>query len=363
MQGNTKAFIGAAVLAAFVLGAVFLVPQKSEETVTLGATLPLSGDLAFLGESYRNGMNLALKELGNTKFTYQILFEDDKFDPATAAATTNKLISVDQVDGLFSFGSPVGNVVSPLAEENQIVHINGIASDQNVAKGEYNFVHWTPPYEESKLLVAEMQKRNIRTVAMFVTNHSGTLAVANQVESDFKAYGIELVGYEMFNAGETDMRSHIAKLKDLKPDTYMLVAMSPELEILTNQMREQGITTPLTSIESFEWTTQPELFEGMWYVNAADASEEFVEKYRAAYGTDPAVGAANGYDAVMLFVKAVEKSAAGVQKPSNQQIKDALLSIKDHKGAVGTLSIDADGIVVSKAVVRMIENGKPITIK
>lgn len=338
-------------------------PRKSDETVVLGATLPLSGDLAFLGQGYRNGMNLALSELTDTRFAYRIIFEDDRFDPKTAATTANKLISIDKVDGIFSFGSPVGNVVSPLAEENRIVHINGIASDQNVAKGEYNFVHWTPPYEESKLLVAELKERQIRKVAMFVANQPGTLAVADQVKADFAKNGIDLVGYEMFTMGEKDMRSHVTKLADSDAQIYMLVAMSPELEILTKQIREQGITAPLTSIESFEWTTQPELFEGMWFVNAADANPEFVSKYRTAYGSEPTVGAANGYDAVMLFVKAVEESASGSSKPTSEQIQAALLTIKNQKGAVGNLSVDSDGLVVSEAVVRTIQNGKPVTIR
>lgn len=362
MQHATKIIIVLSVLALIVLTS-FMIPQKSDETVVLGATLPLSGDLAFLGEGYRNGMNLALMELTDTKFTYRIVFEDDKFDPKTAATTANKLMAIDTVDGLFSFGSPTGNVVSPLAEERGIVHINGIASDQNVAKGTYNFVHWTPPYEESKLLVEEMRKRDIHTVALFVANQPGTLAVANQVMADFKKNGIELVGYEMYNPGETDMRSHVAKLAWTQPDIYMLVSMSPELEILTKQIRDQGIATSLTSIESFEWTTQPELFEGMWYVNAADASAEFVTKYTAAYGESPTVGAANGYDAVMLFVNAVEVSSKGSKKPSQQEIRDALLAVRNYTGAVGTLSVDQDGLIVSKAVVRTIENGKPVTLK
>ncbi|MES2225457.1 MAG: ABC transporter substrate-binding protein [Patescibacteria group bacterium] len=364
MQNTIKIVAVLVVLALIAFGISLISRPKSDTTVVLGATLPLTGDLAFLGEGYRNGMNLALSELGDTKFKYKIVFEDDKFDPATGATTANKLISVDHADGLFSFGSPVGNVVSPLAQKNNIVHINGIASDQNVAKGDYNFVHWTPPYEESKLLISELQKRGISRVAIFVTNQPGALAVADQVSTDLKTSGIQLVGYETINPGETDMRSHVAKVAGSKPDMYILLSMSPELEILTKQIKEQGITTPLTSIESFEWTTQPQMFEGMWYINAADPSPAFVEKYKTAYGQSPTVGAANGYDAVMLFVHAVETSAQGTGKPSEEDIKNALLNVRDYSGAVGEhLSVDRDGLIVSKAVVRIIKDGKPVTVK
>ncbi|MBY0110885.1 ABC transporter substrate-binding protein [Patescibacteria group bacterium] len=364
MNVTTKFILAAAVIVALtVLWVSSSMTPKSTEEVVMGATLPLSGDLAFLGEGYKNGMELALSELQDTTFTYKIIYEDDRFDPKTGATTASKLLSVNKVDGIFSFGSPVGNVVSPLAEDYKIVHINGIASDQNVAVGRYNFVHWTPPYKESELLIQELQKRGIQSVAIIAANQPGTLAVATQVEKDISNSDVTLAGYEMYNPGETDMRTQIAKLKTTNADIYMLVSMSPELEIITHQMRELGVTAPLTSIESFEWTTQPELFEGMWFVNAADPTTEFVAKYEARYGTAPTVGAANGYDAVMLFVKGVESAAQGVMKPTSEQVTNALHNIRDHKGAVGELSVDDDGLVVSEPVVRTIQNGKPMTIK
>ena len=163
--------------------------------------------------------------------------------------------------------------------------------------------------------------------------------------------------------GTTDFRSQIAKVKNLGAEIYVLEATTPELEILTKQLREAGIKTPVTTMEAFEFSDQLNLFEGSWYVNGADMSKEFVKIYTAKYGKTPKFGAGNGYDVVNLLVKAIEAAGDGKTIPSEAAIRDSLASVKSFDGVMGKgMSIDADGIVVSNAVVRMIKNGVPQTI-
>lgn len=340
-----------------------------KQTIKIGATLPLTGDLAFLGESYKNAMLLAIddaKANGNLKYDYKIILEDDKFNPGNAATTTNKLVSVDRVDALASFGSPVGNVVSPIAEKNKIVHINGIASDPNVAKGDYNFVHWTPPYEEVKLLLSELSKRGVKNAVLIEQNQPGVLAVTNSLRDQIKGTGINLVATERFNAGETDYRTVIEKAKSNggNADIWLVEALSPDLEIIARQIKEAGITKPLTCVESFEFTDKPELFEGYWFVDAADMQQWFVDAYTKKYNTAPKLGAGNGYDVVKMIISAFESTGNGNTKPSENKVQKFLSSLKGYDGAMGKgLSIDSQGIVVTKAVLRMISGGKIVNVK
>ncbi len=355
------------------VGSLFLLRSdtKTEErkTITIGATLPLSGGLAFLGESYRDAMLMALEEekvKGNLKYDYKIIFEDDQFNPALAASTVNKLVAIDHVDALTSFGSPVGNVVSPIAEKHQIVHINGIASDPAVAKGDYNFVHWTPPYEEVQLLIAEFKRRNIKNVVLFEQNQPGVLAVTTALREQLKGTGIKLIVEEKFTAGETDFRSLInkAKINGAKADIYLLEATSPELEILAKQIKAAGITKSLTSIESFEFTDTPALFEGNWYVNAADQQAWFVDVYTKKYARAPKLGAGNGYDSVKMLIAAFEETGNSKTKPAGEKVRNALASLKNYQGAMGDkLSVDTEGIVVTKPIVKIISGGKAINVK
>ncbi len=365
---NKKIVIGLIVVVVLVIGAFFALKTPSlpqeKPTIVIGVTLPLTGDVAMLGQNSKKAIELALENLGNTKYNYQVIFEDDQFKPQTGATTANKLISIDNADVLLSFGSPVGNTVSPIAEKQKVPHINFFASDTNVAKGDYNFLHYTPPYKDSEVFISELNKRGIKNLVFFgQQDNPGVGAIISAFEKDIKNTDIKVLANQKFNTGTRDFRTQISSVKNLNPDMYVLEASSPELETLTKQLRDAGINTPVTSMEAFEFSSELSLFEGMWYVNAADPQKWFVDMFAKKYNEDPKFGAANGYDAVNLIVKAVEKTGNGKTVPTREEIKNALASIKGFDGALGkNLSIDPDGIVISGAVVRMIKDGKPVTV-
>ncbi len=337
----------------------------AKPTVKIGVTLPLTGNVAVLGQSAKKAMELAKAQLSSkTKYDYELIFEDDQFKPAVGATTANKLISVDGVSALISFGSPVGNVVSPIAEKAQITHVNDFASASSVADGDYNFVHYTPAYEDSRLFVSELNKRDIKTLVFFgQQDNPGVTAIINTFEKDIKNTDIQVLATQKFNTGTRDFRTQINAVKNLNPEIYVLEATSPELEVLTRQLREAGITTPVTTMEAFEFSDDLSLFEGMWYINGADPMPWFIELYTQTYNDSPKFGAANAYDVVNLIVQATEKAGDGKTIPSSTQIKNELKQTKGFDAAVGNnLSIDADGLVISPAVVRIIKDGKPVTI-
>ncbi len=320
----------------------------------------------MLGQSAKNAITLAQEGLPkNLKYNYKLIFEDDQFKPALGATVANKLIAIDKADVLVSFGSPVGSVISPIAEKNGVPHINDFASASQVADGEYNFVHYTPPYEDSRLFIQELQKRGIKKLVFFAQqDNQGVAAIINSFEKDIKNTNIQVLSTQKFNTGTRDFKTLIDKgFKISGADIYVLEATTPELEILAKQMREAGITTPVTTMEAFEFSDQLSLFEGMWYVNGADPTQWFVDLYTKRYDQGPKFGAANAYDVLNLIVMATESAGNGEVKPSRSEIRDAIADIPKFDGALGKdLTIDDNGVVNSKAVVRMIKDGKPVTI-
>ncbi len=169
----------------------------SDNVVKIGVIVPLTGDQAFLGEGFKNAILLAQKDIqksfGETKHRYEISFQDDSFNPTSAASAAHKFINIDHVNALVSFGSGSGNAVSPIAEEAKTPHLNAIASDSNVAKGDYNFVHWTPPDKEAKLLVDQLKKRSIKNAIIFEQKQAGILAVSDALRKYANEQGISIL--------------------------------------------------------------------------------------------------------------------------------------------------------------------------
>ncbi|MCC7305134.1 MAG: ABC transporter substrate-binding protein [Alphaproteobacteria bacterium] len=335
----------------------------AKPVVKIGVSAPLTGDNAHLGESMRDAMTLAKENLSaDTKFDYEIIFEDDALEAKKAALAANKLVSVDKVDALVSFSSGTGGVVSPIAEQNKKIHF-GIASAQSVADGDYNFLHNTPPVEECRVMAAELQKRGYKKLAMILLNHPFPLEERDRLKEKLAGSGVDVVAEEIVNPGEKDFRTIISKVKETKPDIYLVIFFSPELEILVKQIKEAGITEPITSIEGFGLSNEISLYEGMWFVDGAAGEAEFYEKYKARFKKDAQVFSPNAYDIFNLIVYGYEHAAApaGV-KPSQPNVIKALHEVKDYNGMLGNLSMDEKGVVFSPASVKIIKDGKPVVV-
>ncbi|NOZ67745.1 MAG: ABC transporter substrate-binding protein [Deferribacteres bacterium] len=366
MRYKGRIFTGFIAAAVILAGFIFAGCEKKaevRETFKIGAVLPLTGNLGFIGEGFKNAMLLAREQLGDTKYNYEILFEDDQHDTKLTASAANKFISIDKVDAIVTLGDSTAPVVSPLATQHNIIHF-GLAVQAYVAKGDNNFIHWTPAVEEARVLVKELKRRGIRTVGLLGSNYEGFVELMNALREKLKGTDIRILSDQTFKNDEKDFRTFIARAKQTEPDIYVVLAMTPSLEILAKQMKEAGINTPLTSMESFDVTQEPALFEGYWYVSAAVPTGSFSSAYEAKYNTTPPVTAANGYDIFNLIVTAVEKAGdSPSQKPPTEKISRELRNIKNYPGALGTLSIREDGVVLSRASVKMIKNGKPVALE
>jgi branched-chain amino acid transport system substrate-binding protein len=344
---------------------IFALPTFAADkpVVKIGVTLPLTGDSAHIGEADRDAMILAKENLkAGTKYDYQLVFEDDALEAKKAAATAAKLLNVDKVDALMSVSSGTGGVISPIAENAKVIHF-GLASAQNVADGDYNFIHWTPPAAEAHAMVNELQKRNVKTVAFLGLNQQGFMAIRDEFLKNIEGTSIKIVSDQILNPGEKDFRTAIAKAKAHTPDIYVIIFLSPELEIIIKQMREAGIEKNITSIEAFGLSAEPQLFEGLWYIDAATAKGDFNDKFQERFSKAPGFAAANSYDVFNLIVAGYENAEVSAgEKPSRENVLKELHKIKDFNGVLGKLSVDDKGVVLSPADVNIIKDGKPVLV-
>ncbi len=362
-MSNTKKIIAGIIFAAAVF--LFAGCQKpgTRETFRIGMVADLTGNYAFIGQGMKNAMLLAKDKLRGNRYNYELLFEDDQADPKLSASAASKLINVDRVDAIVSIEASAGHIISALATENNIIHF-GITTVKSVAEGDNNFIHWTPPVEQARVLAGEFQKRNIRRVAIFKSRALEDWSMyVQELRRIIKDTDIRIVTEQTFQAGRKDFRSMIAEARQKQPDIYVLLCSTPALEILAKQIREAGIKTPLTSIEAFEGTQEAALFEGYWYVSSAEPTAGFVNAYKQKYGRTPPLCSGNAYDIFNLIVNAVERAgSSSSKKPSAEKISKALRNIKNFPGALGNLTVREDGVVLSKASVKMIKNGKPVAM-
>lgn len=357
---NKKIIIGIILIILVVLGvSQYNSSQNSDDLspVSMGLVLPLTGNAGFLGEAAQKAAQMALEDYGNTKYEYNLVFEDDGFDPKKTVTAVNKLISLNKVSSLITFGSGTSNAAAPITEEAQIPRF-GLASDPTSLEGDYNYIHWTPPFMEGELISSEIVKRGYKKVSIVDANHPGPMAVSEAVADSLEKEGVNVVSYDLTNIGEKDFRTVINNIKSKNPDIIVVTLFSPEVEILTKQMRELGLNTPVTSAETFEWSDQPELFEGMWFVSDARVSDEFNQKFEDRFGITPKPGSAYIYDLVYLLIDTQESSD---HKLSPQELQEEISKINSYNSTVfGEVPINDQGLFITGASVKKIENGKVV---
>jgi branched-chain amino acid transport system substrate-binding protein len=94
---------------------------------------------------------------------------------------------------------------------------------------------------------------------------------------------------------------------------------------------------------------------------ATGATKEFIDKYTAKYGYEPADVAALTWDATNILLKAIQDmgSLGDDLKENRKNLRDALANVAEFQGITGTMKFDAQGDPIKCAVVvRINENGE-----
>lgn len=339
-------------------------PQATtNETVKIGISLPLTGNIANIGIPTKEAILMAKEEIDSNqnKYSYELVIENDAFEAKKGAIIANKLIHADKVDSLISAFSTIGNIFSIRAEEAGIPHISFGASDTNIATGEYNFMHWTMPDRQVSKLIEELKNKGYTNVGIITANQSGAIALLEEIKPRLDENNIFYTD-QIVNDGEKDLRTTITVMRQSNPQIYVVLLFSPTLEMFTKQLKELGENKPLTSIETFNFTEDKSLFNNQWYIDAAEVDEKFAKKFKKKTNIETSYAIGNAYDALMLNYEAYE-SYDGEGKPSKAYIKDYLRNIGTYKGLVGEITVDEKGVFQSQAIVKTIKDGKSIPIK
>lgn len=113
-------FIVCFCIANFALAEDAHVDESKSKKIKLGAIVPLSGPLAFFGNDYVRAYDLLKSDFPEIEKIIDIHWEDSAYDGKLALSAFNKLVAVNQVDIVFSFGGPMLNVLAPIAELKRV---------------------------------------------------------------------------------------------------------------------------------------------------------------------------------------------------------------------------------------------------
>ena len=334
-----------------------------DKIIKIASVTPLSGSQAAVGESIKNGAQMALeerveefKELG---FELQFAPQDDQADPKVGVAVAQKLI-VDNdlmaVVGHWNSGVAIpssevyakGNLamVSPANTANDVTdrglpNVNRICARddaQGPAAADYAF--------------NEMNSKTIFIVQDKTTYGQG---VADEFKKQYESIGGKVLGYEGITPGESDFSAVLEKIRASKAEAVYFGGIYPEGSLILKQLKEKEIDVKFIGPDGMDSAEVIKIAGdaaiGISYSSlAADISgtpegKAFVDKYMKLFNKAPEAYSSYGYDAMNVTLNGVLTAIKDNDgnKPTREQIVTAVRATNGFKGLATNVSFNKIG--------------------
>ena len=336
----------------------------------LGVIMPLSGDAAIYGDNELKGVQIAVSEInaagGVDGAQIELVVEDGKCNPEGGAAAGNKLVNVDMVKFIIG-GACSGETLgfTTLTGENQVLSISPSATSPAITDAGAYVFRTAPSDALAGSIAANYAFTDLgaKTAAIIYETTDYAQGLEKTFKDTFTALGGEVVIDEGFATGDKDFTAQVLKTKNKMPDVVYVVPQSPATGILViKQLKSTNVTSALLTAEVLASDTvlaDNEVFlDGLtaiepFYDQTAAKAAAFLASYKAE-NADPEFPffTASAYSDVYLLAEAIEAVGYDTTK-----VAAYLTGLKNWSGALGTISFDANGDVLTSYAIKKADGG------
>ena len=331
--------------------------KDDANTIKIGAVLPMTGSNAARGESIRVGMETAIKDKGETKYKYKIVFEDGQQQAAKSVSAAQKLISADKVKVLISNTTAVGRAIAPVAESANVLNLNATIEKGDAAPmGKTTFFQGPSVDSMHAKAIHAMKANKVKSVAVIASNFGvscpGAKALANKLNKD----GIRAT-VECFNPGEREFKPLLDKYK--KADAYYISAFPPETDIILRQLYSNNVERSHIYGQGLDASKEHDLHEDVNHIMPTFGKAEFIERVNPEHNLSDMDLTSRAYDLVSMAIDAFE--AVG---PDNMDgVYEYIRNHATRDCMSGTCKLLPNGFIVNEAEWRTYKDGKPVKIE
>lgn len=353
---------------------------KPAAEVKIGVVVPLTGAMAPLGTTVRNGHALALevwnekggfKSLGGAKAVH--IYADAQSDVQTARAETERLILREKVTVLTgSYASNLSYGATEIAEKHKVPFVVDTAVADDITERGFKYVFRVASTaggfgQTTFTFTKEVLKP--KSIGLVFENTLYGTSVSKRIRQLAKESGIPVVMDEAYEAKSVDMSPIVSKIKTTKPEVLLVTQYIADAVLLARQMAEQGAYVKAVvgnggghTIPDFikSGGKNADLFYSVsaWnYDMKRPGVKEFTERFREKYGADPDQLAAQAYDTSMVVMNAIEAAAS-----TDPEKIAAALRKTDLETLEGRIRFNEKGQNPATNIIIQVQNGKFVTV-
>lgn len=375
MKNHLKTSILTSFIAIILLSGIFSACKDSgsENEILIGEFASLTGDKATFGQSSHNGLTLAVEEINNQGGVLgkqiKLVAEDDQGKTNEVQTVVQKLINRDKVVAIVGeVASSLSLAAAPICQQSNIPMVTPASTNPEVTNvGDYIFrVCFIDPFQATVMSKFALNSMKVKKVALLVDQKNAySTGLAENFKRVFTEMGGEIVAEQKYSAGDKDFKAQLTSLKAANPEAIFIPGYYTELNLISIQAREIGITVPLFGGDGWESEKLLEgkakdALEGCFFsthVSIEDPNpkiQNFITKYKEKYGSTPDAMAFLSYDAGMILFDAIKRAGS----TEGSKIRDALANTQNFDGVTGTITINDQRNAIKPAVVMEIKDGK-----
>jgi branched-chain amino acid transport system substrate-binding protein len=333
----------------------------SGEPIKLGLVAAITGPSALSGESITRGLEVAIDEINSNGGvmggrSIELVIRDDESTPAKGVAAARELIEQEQVAVVFGgLDSPVSLAMLPVIHELETPYMGVWAAATGITRNDsdpnYAFrVSANDNIVDSFLMRYAQQEKGAAKVGLVLINNPWGESNQQGFEEWAPEYGLEIVGIEKFNDGDTDISAQLSRLQEGGAETLLLVAnAAPGAQMMKSLVRLNW-DVPVISHWGISGGRFPELAGAdaaskvtfvqtySFYGEQSPVGERVLAALQDKYGLAgpeeilAPVGIANSYDAMHLVALALD-TAASTDGPT---LREAFYALPTYEGLIKT---------------------------
>ncbi len=356
-----------------LLGTTVFADDTANEPIDIAAIYALSGPAAeanaYSLAGVRNGVNEVNQKGGVLGKKINLLVIDNQSTPIGSHLAAEKADSAGVAAIVGAAWSSHSIAVARVAQVRGIPMISSYSTNPQVTKiGNYIFrVCFTDDFQGVAMARFAREDLKAATAVIFVDLTSDySLGLTKIFRENFEKLGGRVLLELEYKLKQETFDTQILMAKKAGPDVLFLsghdesgwiAQKAQDAEIDAIALGGDGWADP-----SFFNKGGMKLKRGYYCSHWSEFSES--ERSRAYVSTyekavQLGVGAALGYDAVMVLADAVRRAGT----PGRAEIREALAHTRSFEGVTGKISFNTDGDPVKSVVIMEIKNGTPSYLK
>ena len=308
------------------------IPSAAQAPIRIGEISSFSGIGAPFTGPYRQGIEMAVEEVnakgGVLGRRIEVLFRDDKGQPAEAVKHAQELVAGEKVSLIAgTFLSNVGLAVSDWAKQNKTLFVASepLTEALTWSKGHDHVFRVRPnTYEQGRMLAEKAGRMKYARWATIGPNYEYGKRAWETFRDRLKELkpDVQVVGEHWPTLGKLEAGPFVTAILNQNPDALYVSLFGSDWIAFVREAKKRGLFDKMFVVGIL--LGEPEYIdplgleapEGMlvtgypWYDIASPAHKEFVARFQKKYDKNPVLGSLVGYVTYLSIFEGIRKAGS-----------------------------------------------------